>query len=418
MPYPDELVGSILARGVIHTGLPPKRLLQRLFGTTRSGSSVYLPSDVAPFARRARVSATKLLWDHTVFPYSVAFMAAQQVSQLEAKALSGCSNGAASLSSLVKSVTHSTRTLRFCPQCAIDELQGRGESYWHRTHCLPNVHVCLRHGVELMSPRSPPRTLSQHLLLPLPHLQTGVAETTACPSNLKMPLAGAVDAVLSKDWRHKEEWQATYRARALGRQYALSAGLLAGARLSFDLRQLYSPMYLFELGADIGDVGKSWPALMVRERVRVPFAPTKHVLLDVFLRQACSERVMFAYQPPGKQPTDLGELDKRLSTMVMKEAERLLKARQTGTVQSLLEATGHWQMFRRKRHSLPLTVAQVERFKRTEASQRKTGGRKAHSRRLAAIAEGRQKPLPPWKGRKARTEEPTTQDRADSRQTR
>ncbi len=74
-PYPGELIDSVLSRGVIHTGLAPKRLLYRLVGNKRSGHSFLLPPSLKHLAEEMGIEPVHLLWRHTVFPFTVAFMA-------------------------------------------------------------------------------------------------------------------------------------------------------------------------------------------------------------------------------------------------------------------------------------------------------------------------------------------------------
>lgn len=364
---------------------------------------MYLPTNLRQLAQASRVDAEALLWGHTVFPFAVAFMGRGTVDQLRDRVIDRRASESLSLGSLVRSVTACTSGLRFCPQCAQEDLHRVGESYWRRTHCLPTVHMCLQHQSTLLTAYPRPRTLAQYLLTPMPHRQTVAEARTACPAGLLMPLAKAAEATLTRTWAHGEDWVGSYRASALRRLYRLPGDQVAGARLAADLQHVYGSDYLAELGCDYRFPVHAWPSLMARERPGITFAPVKHLLLDTFLKHGTPGRTIFVYQPPGKKPADLTALDERLAALVMNEAARLLTSSATGTVTSLLEATGHWQTFRHKRKWLPLTVEQVAAFKRTDASERRAGGRHAHAKRLRAIAEGRQKPFKPWSGRPSRT---------------
>lgn len=362
---------------------------------------MYLPTNVRQLAQAVRMDAESLLWGHTVFPFAVAFMGRAAVEQLRDRSLDRRESESLSLGSLARSVTSSTPGLRFCSQCAQEDLHRFGESYWRRMHCLPAVHICLRHMLPLCEASPRPRTLAQHLLAPLPHRQPGTCAHAACPASLALPLAQAVRTTLASEWLHRSDWMSHHRANALARRYQLPGDCVAGAQLASDLRHAYGERYLSELGCCYRSLAQAWPALMTRERPGITFAPVKHLLLDTFLRHGVPDRPIFVYQPPGKKPADLAALDERLASLVMKEAARMLANHETGTVASLLEATGHWQAFRHRRKSLPLTVEQVEAFRRTDASERRAGGRQVHAKRLLAIAEGRQKPPKPWAGRPA-----------------
>lgn len=366
---------------------------------------MYLPTNLRQLAHAAHMDAESLLWGHTVFPFAAAFMGPESVEQLRNRAVLRTESAPFSFGSLVRSATAGTPGLRFCPQCAQADVLSFGESYWRRTHCLPAAHLCLRHQSRLCTVSPRPRTLAQYLLTPLPHRQPVANSRTACPAGLLMPLAKAVEATLSNEWVHRDDWFGDYRASALRRRYCLPGGHVAGARLAADIQHVYGCDYLAELGCDYRSPVHAWPALMTREHPSITFAPVRHLLLETFLKNGAQDLSLFVYQPPGKKPADLAALDERLASLVMKEASRLLASNETATVMSLLDATGHWQTFRHKRKSLPLTVEQVEAFKRTDASERRAGGREVHARRLRAIAEGRQKPFKPWVPRRARTQQ-------------
>lgn len=397
----------MLARAVIHTGLPPGRLLLRVLGGERAHQSMFLPTNLRELAQAVGLDVETLLWQHTVFPFVVAYMEPEAVHQLKQRALSPEGTPPISFGSLVRSVTASTPGLRYCRQCAQEDLHAFGETYWHRTHCLPAVHMCLRHQSPLFAASPRPRTLAQHLLAPSPHRQRGGDARTACPQSFMLPLAQAVQETLAPGWSHRDDWMSYHRAGALRRQYRLQGDYVAGTQLAADLRHAFGEQYLAELGCDYRSFAQAWPALMTRQRPGITFAPVKHVLLDTFLKTERRGKIVFVYEQPGKKPADLAELDARLASMVMQEVARLLATDQTTTVAGLLQATGHWQTFRHQRKQLPLTAAQVAAFRRTGSSERKAGGRQAHAKRLKAISEGRQKPFKQWspRGRRTRTQE-------------
>lgn len=153
-PYPDETVGSVMARACVHTGLPMRRLLQSIFEKNRSTFSFLLGTEICQLALRAGVEPRRFLFEHTVFPYSVAFMAPKIQEHLVAKALAPRA-GEDCLGSLTKNVSHGVTHLRVCRACIAEDVQQYGESYWHRQHLLPGVLVCLRHGEPLFETSIP-----------------------------------------------------------------------------------------------------------------------------------------------------------------------------------------------------------------------------------------------------------------------
>ncbi len=419
--YPDELIVSVLIRGAIHTGLPPKRLLIRTLGRERSHLSMFIPTDLCRLAEAMNKDPKRVLWEHTSFPYAVAFMSSKQVAWQEAKLLEARDAGSVSLGAFARSAAQGLAGLRFCRDCAREDITAFGESYWHRTHCLPAVHGCIKHNAPLHCCQRAQRTLSQQLLLPLPdHFSSygdslgatsggmeskssmtspnAHLEETSCPQGLKLKLAAAAAELLSPSWKHQSDWASRYRTDALQQRYRLSIRAVATARLAHDLKLLYGAAYLQELKCDFEGYGQAWPGAMVRSAANATFSPVKHLLLKNLLDYAPKEvqTAAFGYRAPGKKVRDYEAVDVALAAKVHEETNRLLLLQQVTTTQAMLRDLGHWEMFRHAREKLPRTEAAIQRFKCSDASARRTGGRAVHANRLKAVAEGRQKAPKSW----------------------
>ena len=344
-----------------------------------------------------RKEPVALLRSHTVLPYVTAFMAVEDTRRIEERILQEAAATPCSLGSLLRRVSQSVRRPRYCPECVNEQLLKFGESYWRRSHNLPTTHLCVEHRRRLCLADTAPATASQYIALPLPHKQSRNVDQTRVPDWALVPLAESAVATLRADWSAEVSWPQIHRSRALAAGYSLTSGEVAGARLASELTTAYGSDYLAET-APCTD-GCSWPSLMVREKPGVPFAAAKHVLLSTFLEWAPRSSTVFAYAKPGPRERDYEGMDRRLADAVMREASALLAAGATSTIQSVLTAAGGWQAFRHHRDRFPLTDAQIAAFKRTDASDRKTGGRVAHAKRLLAVEEGRQRPPKAWSHR-------------------
>lgn len=382
-PYPGELIVSVLARAVIHNGLAPKRLLAQLVGVAgRSNYPAFLPTDLPSIAKQSRTDAAALLWNHTVFPYVVAFMPSDEATRFKEKVLGGCPPEKGSTASLVKSVTHALPEFRYCEQCALEDVGTRGESYWHRAHCLPGVYVCLIHNVLLRCSVARPSAFAQQLRMPLPQRQEGAGSAPTCPTDALVRVAQTTAAVCSDEWKHRGDWQRDYRRRAQELQLTRSNGQVAGARIAFELHELFGTNLLARAGCDFTGTRNPWPALMMREGTHVPFAPVKHILMDAYLHCTRQPSFSFSYRRPGKAPSSPPEVDESLAQLVEARAREALRKGEVLTLRDLFATTGKWEFFRHNRSAMPRTSAQVEVFKSSDAATRKSGGREAHARRL------------------------------------
>lgn len=391
-PYPGELVGGVLCRAVIHTGLPAKRLLTEVLGKRRSNLSFFLPSDLSRLADLMRMDPHQLLWEHTAFPYIVAFMAPADVDRFSAKAL-GRDAQLGSISSLIQSVTQGLPALRYCPDCVVNDIVERGESYWHRDHCLPAMHVCARHGGPLRLSDISTSVASRAYSMGLPQHQRGRPALPELDDGTLHALARTGQELLRRAGGHTADWASHYRRLALAKGFVTGTGEVASAQLAMDLRATYGMDYLASVNCPVDEPSRSWPALMVRERVLAPFAPVKHVLLQVFLDRCEAGPKVLAYRPPGKVPRDPHSLDEALARQVRKAVIRANLRNVQTTVTQLMKDTGQWSAFRHNRTSFPKTAAELAAFRTTEASERKLGGREAHQQNMARRAAARERDL-------------------------
>ncbi|KAA1013152.1 TniQ family protein [Paraburkholderia panacisoli] len=180
-PYPDEILGSWLARNELHNGKGAwLALLQEL------GSGVeeccffdipdYSPELAALLEALGAPSYQQVLLNLTTVPYWLAFDAAQP----EQGILSGTENVPllhGQHDRLVRNPRYLIKDyrsqvgIRFCPVCLTQDIRAVGEPYWHRVHQLPNVTICPEHRVRLLSncERCTRRCAPQHerrILLP------------------------------------------------------------------------------------------------------------------------------------------------------------------------------------------------------------------------------------------------------------
>lgn len=384
-PYPDELVGSVIVRACRHTGLSAHRLLRGIFGSKRSSYSFLLGENVSELAYRAGLEPRELLVRHTVFPYSVAFMASEVQEQLVSKAL-GLRPGMGNVSSLTKNFSHSGTHLRVCKLCIADELKIYGESYWHREHSLPGMLVCRLHNHRPLSKTN--ITLRGQIrgdAGTLPHELTNLTPVERIPQELSIRLAAVACEALNHDIPRSSSWLRLYRERAIYRGYVLPNGDVAGTLLAYDLGRLFGPELLSITRCSVATNPRiAWPTLMVRSVRNMNFASPKHVFMRVFLESEHSAPTNLSgiYQSPGKRARDYGDMDTSTVAQLRTHIERATLVNERVTIQALLRAVGAWSAFRHHRTEFTETAALLEEFKRSDQSERQTGGRPYWRKRL------------------------------------
>ena len=151
VPYPDELIYSLVARAGIHLGLTsPKQLLDEVFANRHVIATVDLPNHLAPLVQLLPESmgldVARLAYLHTLFPLYAPFTTEERRRHC-LEQMAGDSQGAIHLIlGVAASRIKQSRALRYCPQCLQNQRSGHGEYYWQRQWQVMGADSCLVHG--------------------------------------------------------------------------------------------------------------------------------------------------------------------------------------------------------------------------------------------------------------------------------
>jgi hypothetical protein len=354
-PYPDEVIGSVVARAVWHNGLSLKAQLNDLYGGNRSYSSFLMSSRLHRLGALAGMDAEELLMQHTVFPYATAFMPSRVRGALKSKALLP-REGEDCLSSLTKNASHGVSFRRVCEICIKEDMATFGESYWRREHLLPGALVCTRHGTLLRATNIALRGHAQTNDSLLPHM----VKHMACTTGLDFGLLERITCI-SAD--------------------ALKSGDVAGRAISSSVRRLFGNRFLNDAGCEMS-ARSPWLSLMVRLGIRIPFASPKHVLFNAFLSQGglAPAEIFSMYPKPGKKCSDYKLLDRRLSRRLKTISKKAEIKNTRLTVKQLLSDS--WSIYRRQRELFPETSEFLLKFRSSAQSERQVGIREYWRRRF------------------------------------
>ena len=148
IPYPDELIYSVIARYAIHNGiLSPKYLTEELFNNRNLTPTYDLPSYIDKLASYLPdcYDALHLINHHTLLPiyqpfqpdtvmrYAVHVLQGEQYQSLHTKLGKNASR--------IKSVNF----FRFCPHCWQEQMEQYGEVYWKRSWQITGYEYCIKH---------------------------------------------------------------------------------------------------------------------------------------------------------------------------------------------------------------------------------------------------------------------------------
>lgn len=376
-PYPDEVIGSVIARACWHSGLPLKRLLEDVFGSSRSYNGFLVGAGFQRIGLLSGTDAEEILMCHTVFPYSTAFMSGPVRTALAAKALNH-KVGEVSLSSLTKNVSHGVPYRRVCPACIAQDMAIYGESYWRRAHLLPGVLMCLQHGGELQATVIALRCRAQSSNILLPHMAHAETQRSMLADEKQYAVADHSVKALNWEVETPADWLAEYRSRVIEAGYQLPSGDVAALALATAIQNYFGAGFLEDSGCPVAkNPGLSWPTLMVRPGIGIPFAPPKHLYFQVFITDEANKLESFSthYLTPGRRPQDYERLDTLATQKLKNDVERLLEKNMRISIEQLLRDAGVWASFRHGRERFPQTNAFIQQFRTSEQSERQIGGR-------------------------------------------
>ncbi|MFW1230980.1 TnsD family Tn7-like transposition protein [Vibrio parahaemolyticus] len=152
VPYPDELIYSLVARAGIRSAITSsKQLLDEVFGDRKVIATIDLPSHLSSISEllinTGRFDVQELIYEHTMFPIYAPFVD-ESIRLRAMKRMEYCSKGSVHLMlGATASIVKGSDNFRVCPACVAEQKQKYGESYWLRLWFLPSLPYCPEHGL-------------------------------------------------------------------------------------------------------------------------------------------------------------------------------------------------------------------------------------------------------------------------------
>ncbi len=153
-PYEDEALYSIIARYHQRSGNTIIReSLSDLFDGKSVHASVVLARNLCAMAEKTEPFGMEFeaLLSRTLFPYYTVFAQQETYNKIYNWARNNEAGPVIALLGLFGGGVLQPETLRFCPECLLEELTEYGEGYWHLLHQTPGVLVCEKHFRRLLN---------------------------------------------------------------------------------------------------------------------------------------------------------------------------------------------------------------------------------------------------------------------------
>lgn len=153
-PFQDELLYSVVARAKKYLGhWSPKALNRAVYSKASVVACADFPSSLNFLEGLAQgnwgMTIEEVALKHTLVGYYT-YHRGQQCQQEVINAMRGLSAYLQVRLGICAGAVLGPRRFRLCADCVAEDMQRRGETFWRRSHHLPGVLVCARHGVPLM----------------------------------------------------------------------------------------------------------------------------------------------------------------------------------------------------------------------------------------------------------------------------
>lgn len=316
-PYPDELFYSACARfGATCNYRNAATVARELFGMQTGNAIVSFPNRLAHFISLLppghKYTVDRVIDDHTPLRFYSPFVEADRVKVIRREMRGRSENRIFSRLAINACGLSSPEVLRFCPSCVRSDRERYGETYWHRLHQLPGVHVCAEHRLFLELSSAGYRKRENFVtFVPAENVIEGSPAREANPENSEHQflLRIAVDAKFLLEWRGTPptaaERQSRYHNLLLRRGLAHYKGRFRHSEIIRQFREFYPPALLAFLQSQIGNQSQPWPLRILRQnRVANIQPPIRHLLLMIFLE--CTAKQFFTehreHKPFGNSP--------------------------------------------------------------------------------------------------------------------
>lgn len=148
-PYENELWYSIIARYHKHSGnISTLQTKNDLFGKPIGGATNLLPiKQIGYVLEKLPPEFLKLddiIDQNTYFNYEKRFVSSKKKKEFIESQLDNKN------SQEIKFASKRFKTLKYCPQCAKEEIEKYDEAYWHTDHQIPIMYICHKHRCRLI----------------------------------------------------------------------------------------------------------------------------------------------------------------------------------------------------------------------------------------------------------------------------
>jgi TniQ len=295
-PYPDESCWSLHVRAARHLGLSLDSAARIFTANRRRKFELILPLDLTSLAEIMDIETERLLLDHTFFPYVTAFMSSAGTEAFKDALIIQTATGVADYRAATIRAFRFTSPRRYCTQCASEDQQLFGESYWHRMHAIPGVLVCARHKKWLSESDVPTGFRDGPRYRALPYELSAEKRCEKKHFPILFRIADKSISLLNPTLRRYDDLPWIYQSQTTMMKYNSLLDQRQREKLLLDItcyigETVFSMIRVTRPGASAFKPCQ-WPINMITNTKGAHFTPLQHVLLQLFLFRSKHEQLM------------------------------------------------------------------------------------------------------------------------------
>lgn len=153
-PIPDEtFFGLLVTTGILAGFETYRQLYSAILGNNKLCPSTLLPRGLQKISgflpQRYTENAESICIEHSALPYFQHFSKPKGLQKAKETMLSGIGVNVRNAVGLTSTPIKESRHLKYCRACADEQWNLHRRATWLRSHQLPGVEVCYRHGLSL-----------------------------------------------------------------------------------------------------------------------------------------------------------------------------------------------------------------------------------------------------------------------------
>ncbi|GAM72613.1 transposition protein [Vibrio sp. JCM 19236] len=282
--FEDELLFGRIVRYLTMSGECPSHFVEKVLASSRHSLHPTLTVGITNLSKLTGDDAKSLLFEQTLAPLFIFFLP-RHSTKLKSLFLGNNGNKALWESQFASFGQGSSCCLKWCPQCAREDVFNVGIAYWHRKHQISGVSACYKHSIALHVIELPSRQRLVSGLFP-PIDDTCGSSVTDIESNVAIYSGDLLNTLSSGI--EQFDWAQAYRNKLDERGY-ITRGNRVRRKVLFDDFFAFIDLYPNYGDSPLPKHALDYPYLSELLVPQSSHHPFRHLLLGTWLFERAEE---------------------------------------------------------------------------------------------------------------------------------